>query len=548
MKNNHFFAICMALALCIPAINHACAQGVAFNATGVAADASAMVDVSSTTKGMLIPRMTNAQISAISSPATGLMVYQTDGAIGFYHYNGTMWVADMGAASGTTNYLPKFNSASALGNSLVFDNGTAVSIGTTSPSIYALFESVNPSTGPYTSAVHGVSGSISGTYLYTNAGVLGESSNGSGVVGISNSQDGVYGVTSGSSSAAVIGENMGTGGYGVVGSVAGTGTAGYFDGGPTGYGVVVYRGASGFGTSTPASSAVVEVSGVGTNTGSIYSQAGIVADGATTYSSSGVFGQAGWRGVYGYNNGSSGGSAAIGVQGTLASGSSYVNGYGLYGNATGTGPTNYGVYATAYGASTNYAGYFSGTLYATTASSSIKSFKIDDPRDPANKYLYHSSVESNEMMDLYKGHVTTDASGDGTVQLPSYFVILNKDFEYQLTCVGQFAQAIVSQEISNNQFKIKTDKPNVKVSWQVSGVRQDPAANAYRVKDEVEKPTSEKGTYLQPELYGMGPEKAPGYLNSKTNTNGKQPETSPTPNNAVKKTNTYGGVEVRHER
>lgn len=87
MKNKHFFAICIALVLCIPAINHVSAQGVAFNATGAAADASAMVDVASTSKGMLIPRMTNAQINVISSPATGLMAYMTDFNPGFY-YNG----------------------------------------------------------------------------------------------------------------------------------------------------------------------------------------------------------------------------------------------------------------------------------------------------------------------------------------------------------------------------------------------------------------------------------------------------------------------------
>ena len=85
---------------------------------------------------------------------------------------------------------------------------------------------------------------------------------------------------------------------------------------------------------------------------------------------------------------------------------------------------------------------------------------------------------------------------------------------YQLTCIGQFAQAIVSEEIKENVFKIKTDKPNVKVSWQVSGVRQDPVANKYRIVDETDKPASEKGKYLQPEVYGFGPEKGIGYLPS----------------------------------
>jgi hypothetical protein len=195
----------------------------------------------------------------------------------------------------------------------------------------------------------------------------------------------------------------------------------------------------------------------------------------------------------------------MGTSATVSTG----NSYGVYCSAS-NGANNYGIYGTSTG--TGYAGYFAGALYATSVAGGIKAFKIDDPRDPANKYLYHSSIESNEMMNIYKGHVTTDANGDATVKLPSYFNTLNKDYDYQLTCIGQFAQAIVSEEISNNQFKIKTDKPNVKVSWQVSGVRQDPVSNTYRIVDEVEKPANEKGTYLQPEVYGFGAEKGLGYL------------------------------------
>ena len=54
-------------------------------------DASAVLDVTSTTAGLLMPRMTNVQRDAIASPATGLMVYQTDGEPGIYNYNGGSW-------------------------------------------------------------------------------------------------------------------------------------------------------------------------------------------------------------------------------------------------------------------------------------------------------------------------------------------------------------------------------------------------------------------------------------------------------------------------
>ena len=98
--------------------------------------------------------------------------------------------------------------------------------------------------------------------------------------------------------------------------------------------------------------------------------------------------------------------------------------------------SNYAVYATASGGSTNYAGYFSGTTYSVYSASGTKSFKIDHPLDPENKYLVHSSVESNDMMNLYNGNVTTDASGQAKVNLPSYFTALNKDcLLYTSRCV-----------------------------------------------------------------------------------------------------------------
>ena len=69
------------------------AQGVAINNTGANPDNSAMLDVSSDTAGILIPCLTLAQRDAITSPATGLMIFQTNNTPGFYYYNGSSWVA-----------------------------------------------------------------------------------------------------------------------------------------------------------------------------------------------------------------------------------------------------------------------------------------------------------------------------------------------------------------------------------------------------------------------------------------------------------------------
>ena len=80
----------------------AMAQGVSYNTTGAPADASAMLDVQSTSKGVLVPRMTAAQMAAIATPATGLMVFQTDGTAGYYYYSGSAWAMVGNMPAGTT--------------------------------------------------------------------------------------------------------------------------------------------------------------------------------------------------------------------------------------------------------------------------------------------------------------------------------------------------------------------------------------------------------------------------------------------------------------
>ncbi len=132
--------------------------------------------------------------------------------------------------------------------------------------------------------------------------------------------------------------------------------------------------------------------------------------------------------------------------------------------------------------------------------------------DPANKYLVHSCIESPDRMNIYNGNVITDGAGSAIVNLPAYFQTLNIDYRYQLTVIGQFAQAIVENEISNNQFTIKTDKPNVKVSWQVTGIRNDAYAKTNPMVVEKEKPANERGKYLEPELYGQPKEKGIHYV------------------------------------
>lgn len=208
-------------------------------------------------------------------------------------------------------------------------------------------------------------------------------------------------------------------------------------------------------------------------------------------------------GVYGLSTGD--GANNYGVQGrTTATGTGF--NVGVRGSAVGTSQsnTNYGIYGSASNGGTNFAGYFDGNVQINgSLSKSGGTFKIDHPLDPANQYLIHSFVESPDMLNVYNGNIRTDGNGIATVKLPSYFESANKDFKYQLTVIGVFAQAIISKKLSNNQFVIQTDQPHVEVSWQITGVRNDPWANANRVQPEVEKTGKETGKYLHPELYGQ---------------------------------------------
>jgi hypothetical protein len=159
---------------------------------------------------------------------------------------------------------------------------------------------------------------------------------------------------------------------------------------------------------------------------------------------------------------------------------------------------------TAYATYPSYAGYFNGNVNVTGSFKKTGGgFLIDHPKAPEERYLEHSFVESSERLNVYSGIVTTDQNGSATVQMPSYFESLNRDFTYQLTVIGQFAQAIIEEGIQENRFVVRTNAPEVSVSWLVTGIRQDPWASANPMSVETDKPEEERGRYLHPEAHGQ---------------------------------------------
>ncbi len=345
---------------------------------------------------------------------------------------------------GTKNYIPIWTSGTALGNSAIYQTGGQVGVGTKTPG--AEVDSFSAGI-----AVRGTSSGATGV----------------GLSGIATSSSGV---------------NVGV--YGQTASTANGATAVF--GGATG--------ASGTTFGVQAVSASAGGTGVaGSATAATGSTIGVYGQSAST---SGV-------GVEGNATATSG--YTVGVQSAVSSANGVA---GLFSNVSGAGLILNGLSGSNYkqvfyvDASGN--GLYAGNLNVTgKLTKGSGSFKIDHPLDPKNKYLSHSFVESPDMMNVYNGNVTTDRHGLATVVLPDYFEALNGDFRYQLTVMGKFAQAIVAKEIANNRFVIRTNKPNVKVSWQVTGIRHDAYANAYRIPTEEDKPAAEQGYYLHPEVFGQ---------------------------------------------
>jgi hypothetical protein len=117
-------------------------------------------------------------------------------------------------------------------------------------------------------------------------------------------------------------------------------------------------------------------------------------------------------------------------------------------------------------------------------------------------------VQSADLSSIISGNANLDSNGEATVTLPNWFEAANGDFRYSLTAIGAPGPNLyIAQELAGNRFKIAGGQAGTKVSWQVTGVRQDPYAQQHPISLEEDKPTNEQGKYMHPAEYGQ-PESA----------------------------------------
>lgn len=548
------------------------AQNVGINATGATPVTSAALDIDMVNKGLLIPRVALTATS-LFSPVTGtatasLMVYNTatTGTVptnvtpGYYYWNGTIWVRFINSGGGgswellgnagtsiATNFIGTtdnvslairsnnlermrvLNTGEVVINSAVYLPGDRLSVYATG-SDYAVngytsglgvagyfnasgtgnagefettgsgdasrFNILTPtglSAGRFVTSAN----SVTPTVVVTNSST---SNNSDGIeisltgssakrgidmylsnvtntgIGLAVFQDGLGRVgnfqnsNTANTDVTLFANHAGNGRVGSFQNSLATSTVqvGFFSQASTGNVVATYQNAAAvWGQSLGIRSGVFLVSATSDNTTALYAN---------------------------YNGG--GNNDAVGVMGVSAPAVNF--GYGVVGIGN-----YYGVYSN---------GTFGGT--------GAKSFQIDHPLDPENKYLRHYSLESPEVLNLYRGNVLLNENGEAIITMPNYFHEINIDFSYVLTPIGAPANLYVKTEVQpDGKFVIAGGNPGMKVSWYVYAERNDLYIRTYPEQTgvEIEKKQADKGLYLRPEIYGQPEEKGIFYRNQSTN-------------------------------
>jgi hypothetical protein len=432
------------------------------------------------------------QLSVSNTSSSGFGVYGSSPNTGLYGYSGPgtgvlgQHVGASGAAPGVRG-LTTSASSNAAG---VLGESSQVSPGAGSAGVRGISESTTGYGVGVWGSQEGTGAGVYGSTLNGGTGVYGLSPSGVGASGISASGTGVFAQHTSSSGTppAVFAQtnSASTQAVGVLGKVS-----------PT----------------SPGSSSA-GIRGINNGTGG----SGIGVWGSQAGFGFGVYGFApSGRGVYGV---STTGTGVLGSGGDYGVYGASPLGFGVYGTGQNIGVKGFSSAGTALIAQTvtGDAGSFFGNVIINggtcTGCTGPSALQIDDPLDPAHKYLQHSSVASSQQLDIYSGNATTNSKGFATVTMPRWFQALNRSFRYQLTVVGKAhwdAKAAVWNEIKDNRFTIRTDEPQVKVSWLVTGIRHDRYANAHPVQVVALKAKADQGKFLYPEVYGQPRTEGIGY-------------------------------------
>ncbi len=461
---------------------------VAINSDGTAPDASAMLDIKSTTGGLLIPRMTAADRDNIASPATGLTVYVTDDN-SFYNFDGTNWI--------NLSTQPD-EDWKVDGNDMYSIPTGNVGIGTATPREKLEVDGNIRGGDTYQGAIriqtdygYTIIGARNGSFshfytdlprFYFNKKIIVDE-------GIISSYNEDLQLQTQNTTRMTISNDDGSVGIATAPDSNNLITA--VSGDFNNVQLLLNTKSDGIG-----------LLALGNNLTSYWTRtdgAGIVANGTNVA-------------IHGFTELADDDAVAVygSYQGTTNNDATGVFGYSDPNDNWGYGVKGYGGYIGVYGEDINgsAAVFANGDLVAT----GTKTFKIDHPLDPANKFLKHFSIESNEVLNVYRGTVTLDRRGKAIVKLPSYFKSVNKNYSYALTPIGQPAPGLyVAKEInSRGKFVIAGGQPGQKVSWYVYAERNDPYLQQHPEKRQVEvlKKGKEKGKYLMPELYNQPASKA----------------------------------------
>lgn len=307
-------------------------------------NASAILDIVSTNKGILLPRMTIAQRNLIASPATGLLIYQTNSTPGVYFYNGIAW-AQISAGKASSN-LNNLSAVTAVSQSLLPGTTNSIDLGSSTKTWKDLYLGGNANVSGTATVSKNLIVTGTGTYDLTGASNYSDFRLGDASY---NLKMGVANAGGGSGDAYIAGSGRLY--LGTQNTFARTQTIAINPDGTVGVGSYVANAKLGV-TGDTGSAAYIPVISATSNYAGNSDVRGIqsysVAAPGYGY---GVYATGGYMGLYG-----------------VASGGSYTGtDYGVYGNATGsTAGTRIGVYGTASGASTseaNWGGYFPTKTY-----------------------------------------------------------------------------------------------------------------------------------------------------------------------------------------